>query len=279
MTRQERGKILARAVWQLLGKHKSLLFFPALGYSCKYAIFAAIIVPFANRHELHLLHERIPVRTTGMLIVAFSLLLFFVNAVLFFFNAAIVENLLAYFKQQQTPSIAFGFIRAIKRYLRVFSWLLFASLYGICINLLPKNGEYFQRTRRYLHHNHWQIASQFGLIYALDTPAWPIAAFEASCTLVAKTWGTHLRQNYALSGLFILCRLLAFVPLILASLLGGHLPLFIGSGITLACMLAVSTIAQLTYTTIRVASYCYTQHQITPQTFSTDLLRNLYIPS
>lgn len=276
MTRKERGKALFKSCKAILQQHKSLLVFPAVGYLCKYAIFAAIITPFIKRKELHLLHQKIPIHTTVTLIISFALLLFVVNAILFFFNAAIIENLLCYFKKQQPPSISFGFIRAFKSYTRVFGWALFTGIYGIMANLLPKNGEYFQRTRQWLHHNHWQIASQFGLIHIIDQKILPILAFQKSSTLVAKLWGSHLRQNYALSGKFILWRLAAFIPLIIGSIIGSHTALISGSAVTIALMLIVSTVSQLTYTTIRVATYCFAKHQIELELFPKEIINSLY---
>ena len=42
-------------------------------------------------------------------------------------------------------------------------------------------------------------------------------------------------------------------------------------------MLAVSTVAQLTYTTIRTLSYCQAQHQIKPSGIDQHLLDDLFI--
>lgn len=264
------------ASWQIMRAHKSLLIFPSLGYLCKYAIFAAIITPFIHQTETTWMHKAIPPQTTLLVVIIFSLLLFVVNNVLFFFNSAIVETLLQIFKHATKPSIWAGFKRAILSYPRVFSWALFASTIGITVNLLPKNGEYFQKTRRWMHHNHWQIASQFGLIRIIDQKAWPINACQASSTLVATLWGSPLYQYYKLSWLFILCRLAALIPLIVGSLIGGHIVLIVSGAITLALMLSVSTFSQVVYTITRVACYCQAHDGFTPPPFTQEIIEQLY---
>lgn len=270
------GLTLLRASNKILCKHPSLLLFPALGYLAKYAIFAAVITPFIKHQESTFLHKAIAPQTIIMILIIFSLLLFVVNNVLYFFNSAIIETLLQYFKHERRPSVWLGFKRAILSYPRVFGWALLTGTLGISINLLPRNGEYFQRARAWLHHNPWQTASQFGLIRLIDQKAWPIRAFRDSATLVFNTWGAPIRQHYALSWLFILCRIAALIPLIVGSLIGGHVVIISSVAVTIALMLSVSTFSQLTYTIIRVTSYCKIHDGFTPPPFSSEQIQSLY---
>ena len=277
MSQRQRGLRLFQHVWALLRQHPSLLTFPLLGYLCKYAIFAVIITPLIHHKELILQRHVMPLQTSLLLIISFTLLLFVVNALLFFFNSAIIDTLLHYCRHQRRPSVAFGFTQALRNTWRVFTWALFTGTIGVVVNLIPRNSQYFQRIRQWLGFNHWQIASQFGLIYMLDQRLWPLTAMRRSSQLVQRTWGTQLHQHYALSWLFIICRLAAFVPIIIGTYSHSHLALVITSGLTIAGMLAVSTVAQLTYTTIRTLSYCQAQHQIKPSGIDQHLLDDLFI--
>lgn len=274
--RRELGLTCLKASWQTICSHRSLLVFPAIGYLCKYAIFAALITPFIHQTETTWMHKSIPPQTTLLIIAIFSLMLFVVNSILFFFNSAIIETLLQHFKHEKKASIWEGFKRALLSYPRVFGWAIFTSTFGITVNLLPKNGEYFQKTRQWLRHNHWQVASQFGLIQIIDQNVWPLRAFHTSSELVATLWGAPLRQYFKLSWLFILWRLVALIPLIIGSIIGGHTTLIATGAITLALILSVSTFSQVVYTIIRVASYCEAHDCFTPPPFSRENIQKLY---
>ena len=274
----KKGFLLIHNACSLLQAHKRLFLFPVLGYLCKYTLFLWIITPFIKNKELLIATQaKLSPLSFLFIIVSFMLILYVINLLLFFFNSAIIENLLHFIKYKKEASIAFGFRQAIKNYWRVYLWASYAGTFGACVNLIPRKSDAFKRTRAFLHHNHWSIAGMFALIQVIDKKYGPITTLKKSSQLVHDTWGQQLRPTFTMLGLFMLLRSAAFIPVGITFLIDNHQkPLFIAGGVTLSLLLLISTFYQMLNTTIRVVCYCYASEGIVTKPFTKELLAGLY---
>lgn len=275
----KRGFLLIRYSFTLLRTHKRLFFFPVLGYLCKYALFIGVITPFIkNKEAIVAAQNKLSPLYFLFIIVSFMLFLFIINLILFFFNSSVIENLLHFIKFKKEASLTFGFKQAIKNYWRVYLWAMYAGTFGVCVNLIPSKSEYFKKTRRFLHYNHWSIASLFALIQVIDKKYGPIATLKKSSQLVNDTWGQKLRPAFSVLGLFMLLRTVAFLPVgcFIVFTHNQHTALIIGGGITLSLLLLTSTFYQMLNTTVRVVCYCYASEGVIAKPFTKELIDNLY---
>ena len=279
-TKTKTGFLLIRDSFTLLAAHKRLFLFPVLGYLCKYTLYLWIITPFIKNKELIFATQaKLSPIYFLFIVVSFMLFLFVINLILFFFNSAIVENLLHFIKYKKEARIVFGFKQAVKNYWRVYLWALYAGTFGICVNLIPRNSDAFKKTRAFLHHNHWSIAGLFALIQVIDKKYGPITTLKKSSQLVHDTWGQQLRPTFTVNGLFMLLRSAAFIPVGITFVIDNHQrSLWIAGGVTLSLLLLISTFYQMLNTTIRVVCYCYASEGIVAKPFTKELLAGLYKP-
>lgn len=278
-SRAKKGRILIGKSLRLLENHKRLFIFPVLGYICRFAIFAAIITPFLHNYEQLEAINHMPAGDVILVIVVFMVLLFFVNLISFFFNTAIIANLLYYLRHRQEASIAFGFVHAYRCYGAVFLWAVYAGSIGIVLNLFPRNkSKYKLLSPAILRGNHWHVASMLAFSHIMDNKTPPVTAMKESSRLVEQLWGTNLRANYSFFGILFILRMPMLLAFIFTAIFAqSHLTIIIVGLIAALLILFGSTFYQMVNTTLRVVSYCYAEHKIVAETFNEETIQRLFI--
>lgn len=278
-SRAKKGRILISNSLQLLENHKRLFLFPVLGYICRFAIFAAIITPFLHNYEQLEAVNHMPAGDVVLVIVVFMILLFFVNLISFFFNTAIIANLLFYLREQREASIGFGFLHAYRCYGAVFLWAVYAGSVGIILNLFPRNkSKYKLLSPAILRGNHWHVASMLALSHIMDNKSPPTTAMHESSRLVEQLWGSNLRANYSFFGLLFLLRMPMLLAFIFTAIFAqSHLTIIIVGLIAALFILFGSTFYQMINTTLRVVSYCYAAHGILAERFNHETIQRLFV--
>ena len=278
-SRAKKGRILIGNSLRLIKNHKRLFIFPVLGYLCRFAIFAVIITPFLHNYEQLEAVNHLPTADVFLVIVIFMVLLFFVNLISFFFNTAIIANLLYYLRHRQQASIMFGFVHAYRCYGAVFLWACYAGSVGIVLNLFPRNkSRYKLLSPTTLKGNHWHIASMLALSSIMDNKTPPIIAMRESSDLVEHLWGTNLRANYSFFGLLFLLRVPVLLAFIFTAIFAqSHITLIIVGLLAALFILFGSTFYQMVNTILRVISYCYAKHTIVAETFTEETIQRLFI--
>lgn len=279
-SRSQKGRILIGKSLQLLQHHKRLFLFPVLGYICRFAIFAVIITPYIHSYQTLETMNNLPLSQAILIIVVFMLLLFVVNLISFFFNTAIIANLLHSLRYHREASISFGFIKAFEYYGAVFLWAIYAGTAGIVFNLFPR-GKSKQKwlSPSILCGNHWHIASMMALSYIMDHKVAPFTAMQQSAELVKSLWGNNLRPNYSFFGLLFMLRVPVLLIFVFTALFAqSHVTIIIVGLVAALLILFASTFYQMINTTLRVVSYCYAQHHVLETPFTEELISRLYVP-
>ncbi len=278
-SRGKRGRILIFKSLRLLENHKRLFIFPIAGYICKFIIYALLITPFIHSRESLMRVNTLSSAQIVLVIVIFMLLLFVINLILFFYNTAIIANILYFLKDKQEASIKFGLSQAVKNYVRVFMWALYAGTVGVAFNVLPKGSQYRLKWQKLLHKNHWHIASFFSLSLVMEEKLTPFAAMRESAALTVTLWGSNLKANYSFSGLLFWLRtpfLGAFIYSVIFA--RTHTTIMIVGLIAGLAILLTSSFYQMISTCLRVVCYCYVKHGVIVEPFTQDVIERLFVP-
>lgn len=276
-SRGQKGRQVLKRCLQLLKHHKRLFVFPLLGHLCKFLIYIAIITPFIHSYEQQPTATSLSASQSVLIFAVFLLMLFFVNLVLFFFNTALISNLIHFLRFGREASLRLGFYEACRNYPRIFAWALYTCTIGIVVNFLPRNSQYKLRLENLLRKNHWNTASYFCVPLVMDQRLWPHSALKRSSDMVGTLWGENLRRNYNMGTTLLLYEIPVVIGFIFACIYGTHMTI-LAVGIAAGFILLLSTsFFQMINATLRSVCYCFGAYQIIADGFSDTLIQRLFV--
>ncbi len=245
---------------KVLAKHPRLLIFPFLAtviISIMYALAATPLILFLENHTHLILHAS--AKQYVIFFVGFLVFFFIYNLILTFFYCCVSFKIYSIF--HKTPVTLWqAFKHGSARIIPLFLWTLINTTLGIFTRIIESwtdDWEKYGVVQRYLAGLYWAIASLFVMPILMLEDLYPISALKRSSHLIQQRWGGNLRSNVRLGSWTAWLHLLALIPLIIGIHFGGAHNIIVGSTITVAISLIISTFHASIFITLVTALYMY----------------------
>ncbi len=271
------GLRLTQQSFSVLTANKRLLVFPLFSAIACMAVFGSFMVPLMASDFLTASETgEVGVGAVGYLLMfAFYLTTYFV---IIFFNTAIVECSIMYFRGQN-PSVSDGLKGAINRLPQIAKWALLAATVGVILRSLEQRAGALGRFAVGLIGMAWSAATFFVVPVLVMERLGPIDATKRSTAIVKKTWAESLSAHI---GIGVIAGILYFISALAVG--GGVYFLFndnTGLGLTLASVGVISFIVVALAATamqaiVTSALYMYAGQGVVPDQFEEETLNRVF---
>lgn len=257
----QRKQTLLKQSFTIMLQHKRLFVLPLCNTIACLTLLSLALIPLHHFKELHQPITHMEMMHIIWLYVLVLLVLFFAHQIIFFFNATLIDNLNHRFHNAST-SLSKSLGVAILRFWKLYLWNLFGATAGIALMLFHAQFRKSKAVTKLLSNQHWLIASYFAVPIIVTENLSPIQALRKSGQLISDNWGAVIKPAFSYAMLVLSARLIAFIPLIIALIIGGKTNIFIGSFMTVFLMMLISMTNTSTRSILSLVLYLFAQEKM-----------------
>lgn len=269
------GQLIHQSL-RLVIKQKKLIVLPFLSSITMLIILALVVTPFVNYEKAQLALQKNETHLIAWAYVILLLLLFVIHQIALYFSAALTYCVNVHIHGKSVQLIK-GIKNANSHFIQLYNWNSFAGTIGIFLMLFQKWLRNFSFHKKMFKGLSWFIATYLVIPVIMSEKTGPIKSIKRSAELIHATWGENLKTNFGIIPLLVFARFLTMVPLIIGFIKGTHQDIIIGTVLTIALVIIVTTISSITHTVLACVLYLYTsKNKIVPE-FNEKLIKNAFI--
>lgn len=214
--RSRLGLRLAKQSLVIFRHHFRLLIYPIIGRGCFLLVLSSFSVWLWYLHTKNISINQLPDASIVKFYLILLSALFICNLITIFMSAAFAVTIAEY-HTGLNPSIKEGLRAGKKRWLTLFSWIIFRLTFVTACLLAGKVLNERRFVKKLTHDLPWSMAIYFIMPTIMYHPGHVFNAIEESSRLMVEYAGKKATINYSLVLPIILLRLLAFLPLLIAA--------------------------------------------------------------
>ncbi|MCH9644556.1 MAG: hypothetical protein K0U29_02560 [Gammaproteobacteria bacterium] len=276
LNKRQTSRLLLKQGWHILKSNRQAILSPLLSNIIILILLAIILHPFIDHRIAKHFFEQAPILKILLFYACVLGFLFVTHIFAFFFMATLAAHILDYFDHKTT-----SFISTIKtvcnRFFSLYGWFLYASFAGFIFVIFQKplrRNKWFNHLTQGLR---WSLAIYLVIPLLLKTKIKTTDAIRRSSQLMADTWGKPLQYNHSFTGYSVQLKLLAFIPLIIGFIQGGHKVIITGSAISIVAILIISSCFMSIRMIVCCASYLHAEKHDLSKFINTEALDSAFI--
>lgn len=275
------GILLAKQSLAILKQKKSLMIFPLLSTIVVLAVFIAGLTPLFKIEATAWVNPTAVSKTTVVIFYLILLALFFVAHFLtILFNAGLTTCIAKHI-QGEPYKISAGFKTLFFRFPLLYLWASLMTTLGGYVRVSEYWSDRWPTSKM-------AVDTLAGLPWLratfLMTPVLaiekinPWRAIKRSAQLFKNTWGTGVVPNLSIEKITLPLRILSFIPVLIALMIGNKILLTIGGIITAILFFSISTAASALQSTLTTALYLHANGINVSSFYDIELLKQAFCP-
>jgi len=235
------AQYLIEKTHQMTSHHKTLFLLLIINQTLILSLFLLILVWLLEIEAVtwETLHV-----TPTQYVICFGLLLgfFFVRYFLTLFFDASVKICLTHIVNQEPVSIGKALKTLIKRIPTLFLWILIMTTVGIVIRGIEYWSDHWKQSSiatHFLSGVKWLVAIFFVSSILITEKCTVTIAIRRSAKMICETWGSSIQFSSRIKWIILMGWIIALIPAMLATLIGGKIVVIIGSSISMILIIAI----------------------------------------
>ena len=277
---------LTKQSWSVLRADKHLMVFPLVSSVLTVLVIVSFFIPAVviaaplmaasgakDTDDLPVVWE---VAGAAVLFVVY----FVVNAIVVFFNAALISCAMARFNGEESGAVA-GMKAALRRWPQILGWAAVNATVGVALQLLKERAGWIGRLVLGLVGAGWSIATFFVVPVLVVEGVGPIKAVKQSFGVLKKTWGESAIAQVGVSAVMTVISLgvvLVTAGLAVALMAGAGLmvPGLIVIGLGVVALVLVALVGSTLKMILVAACYRMATTGLVPEGFEGSSLRGMF---
>lgn len=244
MSTHDNAKRLSQSSLAILRQHKKMLMLSITNVILNLAIFLVVLSALFRIEAATTAAGHATIQQYflffGLLLIMF-LVMNFINL---FFSTTLTDGALKIL-QNQSDDFKTVFKTAIRLSGKIFCWHILTTTAGVAVRFAENwidGWETHPIKQTYLRNMKWVIATTLIIPVMINEQCGIIDATKKSAALIHDNWGTAKSLHIQPTAILFVCRLISFLPLIIALIIGGKTIVYIGSTITAILFFSISAV-------------------------------------
>lgn len=278
MSIQDNAKRLSHSSLLILRQHKKMLILSIANLIFNLPVFMIILAALFRIEATATATGHTTVQQY-LLFFGLLLILFLVmNFVNLFFLTALTDCALRIL-QNQAEDFKNAFKTALRLSGKIFCWQIFMTTAGVVVRFAEywiDAWETHSIKQTYLHNMKWVIATTFIIPTMINERCGIIDAVKKSAALIHDNWGSAEILRIQPTAILFVFRLISFLPLIIALIIGKKTIVYIGSTITGILFFSISAINTALIFILIAALYLHAKKIVLTPYFEDTALQNAF---
>lgn len=274
--RIKHGGQLVHQSLRVVKNQKKLIVFPLAASIITLILLAFIVTPITTYEKTQIALHKNQAHVIVWAYVIVLLFLFVTHQVAIHFMAAMTHCVNQHFKGKPVK-LSEGIKAANSHFIQLYNWNSYAGTIGIVINLTQRFLRPLSFYQKMFQGLRWIIATYLVIPVIMANKTGPVKSIKRSAELIRKTWGINLRPQFGFLPLLLLARFLTLIPLIIGLIKGGHQNILIGTAITVALVILVTTVSSITRTIIACVLHNYAAEGVIAPEFDEKLIKKAFV--
>lgn len=264
---------LVKTSWNILMDDKQLLVFPVLSGIVTILVVLTFILPLLFSGALGGEANTGPVVYYGLLFLFYIVSYF----VVIFFNTALISCVNAKLNGREM-SVSEGLSNATKHLPAIVGWAVISATVGLVLHLLEERSGLIGQIVLSVIGGAWALVTYFVVPVLVLEDKGVLESLKESFSLIKKTWGESIVGAGGMAIAFVVIGLLGGLC-VLGTLFVGIAVIFYAALALFLLMIVVLAVVYFAMQGIFVtALYSYAKTGTVPTAFSSDLIRNSFVP-
>jgi len=264
---------LVKTSWNILMDDKQLLVFPVLSGIVTILVVLTFILPLLFSGALGGEANTGPVVYYGLLFLFYIVSYF----VVIFFNTALISCVNAKLNGREI-SVSEGLSNATKHLPAIVGWAVISATVGLVLHLLEERSGLIGQIVLSVIGGAWALVTYFVVPVLVLEDKGVLESLKESFSLIKKTWGESIVGAGGMAIAFVVIGLLGGLC-VLGTLFVGIAVIFYAALALFLLMIVVLAVVYFAMQGIFVtALYSYAKTGTVPTAFSSDLIRNSFVP-
>lgn len=276
------GILLAKQSLAILKQKKSLIIFPLLSTIVILAVFIAGLTSLFKIEATAWVNPKAVSKATVIIFYLIFLALFFVVHLLtILFNAGLITCTTKQITGEPY-TISSGFKTVCFRFPMLYLWASLMTTFGGFVRIAEYWSDRWPASKMatdLLAGLPWLMATLLMTPIVAIEKINPWRAIKRSAHLFKNTWGTSVVSNIGIEKITLPLRVISFIPLIIAMIIGSKTLLIVCGIITAILFFSISTAALALQSTLISALYLYANGIDVASFYDVELLKNAFCPT
>lgn len=264
---------LIKTSWSVLSQDKEILLFPILSAVACILLVITFIIPAAvlGAGVTGQPHNEV---LTYCLLFLFYLVTYFV---VIFFNVGLMTC--AHIRMNgKDPTFSDGITNAVRHLPKIAVWALISATIGVILSIIRDKSNVVGQFVSAILGVAWTLLTFFVIPVMIFEERGVFESIKESAVLFRRTWGETVVGQSGITLVFGLVAVAGLVPVFLALLTGNTPVIMAVIGLYLVLVVILAIIGSALQGIFNTALYLYAKNGTVPAAFSSELIKNVFIP-